>query len=307
MSIDFNYLGKTSNVTALDYVGQRLGLYRNTNESLEDFKERCISCFVYPSGGTNEGQSAGHARGLNQRVRNIGYIKIDPDYRIYFNGYSLVVYYADSVEQERVTELEYKLTDHISIERFKTEFEALSVLNEVVIDEDKYLTKDLCFLFPFSNYSVARSTIKPGTSSFSQSLGTIVIPESIRSDTKYLKNKVASAEFMLLEGDFFLDEESGRISIYESMENANTEFSIIYNYYMKYIPIWYCPVMSYQLSPIVSSSNNTIDIDSEEFNTFGTETNQEILDMVFMTKLVNAGWKNSRGSAESVSGTYYDK
>jgi len=306
MSIkDFNYLGKESNVTSIDYIGQKFGVYRNQNESLVDFKYRCLSASTYPSSISNSGQSSGHGRALGHPPKDIGYIKIDPELRIYFNGYELNVYWANSIEGERELLLSYKITDHKTIETFKNDFEALSANNEVVIDEEKYLTKDLCFLMPFVNFGTAKKSLLGGNYIMPGTLDLVVLPDSIRGKGSFLKNKVNTPEEVLEIGDFYYDEVTRSFHLFD---NDDRELmTVIYSYYHKYLPLVYCPVMSYRISPIIASSNALIDYNNLAPDAFVGSENPEILDLAFFSKLVNAGWKANETSAVAVNGTYYDK
>ena len=98
-NITFPYLGKESLVTDLDSIGAKYGLYRLENETLETFKKRVLSIFIYEHNQTESGLSFFLSRALGAVPENAGYIKIADNYRVTNDGVNIKIYDVDSIAE----------------------------------------------------------------------------------------------------------------------------------------------------------------------------------------------------------------
>jgi hypothetical protein len=84
-------IGVTSTALELDHVASKYGLYRHEAETLANFKERFLSVFSFPTNNSEVGFAAAIARSLNTYPRIIGYMEVNPEVGISYDGFKLII------------------------------------------------------------------------------------------------------------------------------------------------------------------------------------------------------------------------
>lgn len=294
--------GQEQTILEIDYIGQRYGLFRQENETVENFKRRILSLFVYESNTTDVGYSSAAARALGAYPAAIGYINItDSDYRIRFDGHKLVIY-SDIAEEE----IFFDTLDSISIGEI-AEYLVDNAIGEIVFSQDKYKVKEIGFLFPFTNFENNRDiAIRPGlTDLFDRH----IIGDSFKSKSEYFKTQKISADLVTSKGDYYFDGVN-RLIVYD--DGTKTQFGISYSKRWQHVPIIYCPVAIKGLPALAmgSQTNNYTDKMNVTLSDTGifTEIDHDYLELFWKSLVVdNKVWKANQTSPVSVSGTYYGK
>lgn len=294
--------GQEQTILEIDYIGQKYGLFRQEDESIENFKKRILSLFINESSETESGYSGAIARAFGTYPRPVGYIHItDENYRIRFDGYKLTIYsdidteekYFDVLDSVSVGEIDQYLLDN--------------EIGEFVYLDEKYKTKEIGFLFPFANFENRREiTITLGVVDI---FDRHIIPDSFKSKSPYFAIQKISSDLVQVKGDYYFDGVN-RLIIFD--DRSKVQFPISYSKIWQYVPIVYCPVMikGLQSLSLTSETNDYSDkmnvtlADTGIFN----EIDPNYLGL-FWAALVadNKVWKANQTSPVSVSGTYYGK
>jgi hypothetical protein len=243
--------GQEQTILEIDYIGQKYGLFRQEDESIDNFKKRILSLFVNESSETESGYSGAIARAFGTYPKPVGYIRItDENYRIRFNGYKLTIYsdidteekYFDVLDSTSIGEVDQYLIDN--------------EIGEFIYLDEKYKTKEIGFLFPFANFENRRETRATlgGINLFDRH----IIPDSFRSKSEYFTTQKISSDLVQVKGDYYFDEVN-RLLIYD--DKSETQFAITYSKIWQYVPVVYCPVMikGLQSLSLTSETNNYSD------------------------------------------------
>jgi len=296
------YGEKETTVQDIDYIGLKYNLFRLEDESIEDYKERVLSVFVYPGNSSASGLSAYLTRIFGVSPRIIGYLWCPEDHFIKWNAGNLSAYdYLGNLEESYSLLLGSDLT-----------VDTLSNLGELAISleliDQKDRAKGLAFIMPFENYKTRiTQKLRPGLSHLEDRP---VVPDSIRSNSDYVITQVDSPDLIVRLGDFYFDG-NGKIITYD--DGRQLDFEISYTKKWDLIPLVYCPISIYGLQSLIPS-------DAENFIVPGLnmarapsganndEINKDALQF-FWNGFVNnsRAWKSSGSSPVSVKGTYYGK
>lgn len=294
--------GQEQTILEIDYIGQKYGLFRQEDESIENFKKRILSLFVNESSETESGYSGAIARAFGTYPRPVGYIHMtDENYRIRFDGYKLTIYsdidteekYFDVLDSVDIGEVDQYLIDN--------------EIGEFVYLDEKYKTKEIGFLFSFANFENRRE--------IRATLGVLdifdrhIIPDSFRSKSEYFKTQKISSDLVQAKGDYYFDGVN-RLVIFD--DRSAIQFGITYSKLWEYVPIVYCPVMikglhSLSLTSETNDYSDKMNVTLPDTGIFN-EIDHDYLEL-FWGALVadNKVWKANQTSPVSVSGTYYGK
>ena len=229
-------IGNVSTTLELDHVASKYGLFRHETESLANFKERFLSLFTFPTNNSEVGFAAAVARSLNTYPRVIGYMEVNPEVGISYDGFKLVI------NGEEIT---YALKNKY-LEDLVDEYGEFFTL---YLDDSKYLYKNIEFIFPFSNYFLRKEElVNPGTNYLKDDF---IINNTFRSSSPYFQNQKISADLVISKGDYYFDG-AHTLLVYPS---DNTEgIAISYAQSWNYIPIVYCPVSIFSMTNLLSES-----------------------------------------------------
>lgn len=303
-NITFTYLGKEGVVTDLDSIGAKYGLYRITDESLEAFKKRVLSIFIYEHNQTESGISFFLSRALGATPENVGYIKIADKYRLENDGVHIKVYEVNNIAETQ-TEIYSIFSSESNMETFKSDFEDLDANNFIYIKDDKFLSKQLCFFTNFSNSSpMIKVSVSSGVSKLMRFGGFKINPNSLSSDSDFLRIKVATPNLVTEKGKYYFDESDSTLITYSDTGIDN--FMVTYCGSYKYIPFSYSPIRAVSLGRIIEFEDSSFIYDQASQYIAGLPADQ--IDLLWDAYVNNnLLWKANQTSPLALSGTYYGK
>ena len=292
--------GLEQTILEIDYIGQKYGLFRQEDETIENFKLRILSLFVHESSETENGYSGAIARAFGTYPKPVGYIHItDENYRIRFNGYKLTIYSNMNTEEKY-----FDVLDSVSIGEVD-QYLIDNEIGEFIYLDEKYKTKEIGFLFPFTNFENRREVkARAGVLNL---FDRHIISDSFRSKSQYFTTQKVSSDLVQVKGDYYFDGVN-RLIIFD--DNYKIDFPISYSKIWQYVPVVYCPVMvkGLQSLALTSETNNYSDKMNLTFSDTGifNEIDHNYLEL-FWNSLVadNKVWKANQNSPVSVNGTYY--
>lgn len=287
-----NYADSVDLTLEIDYIGQRFGVFRMENESLDNFKQRILSIFIFENSTKETGYSVAIARSLGVAPKYVGYIEISNGL-VSFDGNKMTgTLISDSIFSDRS-----KLYD-LSI------FLREQAIGQLHLDDTSYLQKNITFFLPFKNFEIRKEvTLKPGINVLKD---THIDSTSIRSNSFYFQRMRATVNEVLTVGDYYFDGESTFI-VYDNGSNAS--FQISYSKIWQYIPIFYCPVSVVKLSKFIEDMPFNVDSLKQDF-TYGeitssfVPTKQEV-DIIWNCFFSGNIWKAHQNNPVSVNGTHY--
>jgi hypothetical protein len=284
----------------IDYIGQKYGVFRDENETTEDFKARLLSALVFPNSYSDLGYSYGLSRSLNCYPRIIGYMHLDDDYCINYDGHSLKIY--DSIGGAIV--LVKDTLDNFTIGDL-VEFFNDNGIGTIYCENPEYLNKNIAFLNNVLNFESKRDMLAfEGMSYLSDKY---IDFTSIRSDSEHVRFDVGSPELITKIGEYCW-QAPNKLFTYDS--NRAIPIVISYSRRWEYIPLIYVPVKVIGLTKLLDASadSNKVSLIQEEenFPTIYNEMNKEYKEILWNGLMQNSSlWKANTISPTSVLGTYY--
>ena len=278
-------IGVISTALELDHVASKYGLYRHENETLANFKERFLSVFSFPTNNSEVGFAAAIARSLNTYPRIIGYMEVDPGVKISYDGFKLIINGEEIPYALRNKYLEDLVNDH-------------GWVFTLYLDDEKYLYKNIEFIFPFSNYLLRKEElVKPGVNYLKDDF---IVNGTFRSSSIYFQNQKLTADLLAAKGDYYYDGQHTLV-IYPSDNVESIGISYAQNW--SYIPIVYCPVSIFSMTNLI---NEPLIPFIENGNSF-TDTTEELYKDLLWESFTqnNIFWKANQNSPRSEFGTYY--
>jgi hypothetical protein len=280
---------KDFNQTELDHIAQRYGIYRFETETLQEFKDRILSIFIYASSNTDYGYSTAAARAVGSYPRSIGYIKLttNPPVALEIKDFGL---YADDIKI-------FDLIDNVSVKDLETYLVDNSI-GEIYLSDSKYLNKNLSFILPFANTKYRKTIdLSPGINYLND---LTVIDETFQSDSIYFLTQKASPDLLTKRGDYYYEAATNRMFVYP--DRLAQVVTISYCSKNSLIDLVYSPVRVISLSK--SDLSNTIY--KENGSNRDSVLDQKYMDFMWEALINNnALWKANADGAVSVNGTYY--
>lgn len=296
------YGEKETTVQDIDYIGLKYNLFRLEDESIEDYKERVLSVFVYPGSSSASGLSAYLTRIFGVSPRVIGYLWCPDDHFIKWNSGTLSAYDYEGNEEFSLN----LLTDGQLTVDSLSKLTELNIFTELIDDGD--LAKGLAFIMPFENYKTRiTQKLRPGLSHLEDRP---IIPDSIRSNSDYVITQVNSPDLITKLGDFYFDG-NDRIITYD--DGRQLDFEISYAKKWDLIPLVYCPISVYGLQTLIPSDPEDFVVSGINIaRSYSFSSSNEIGRIplnFFWDGLINNSriWKAAGNSPVSVKGTYYGK
>lgn len=287
-----NYADSIDLTLEIDYIGHKFGVFRMENESLDNFKQRILSIFVFENSTKETGYSVAIARSFGVVPKYIGYIKIDNGL-ISFDGNSLTgTVFLNSIlsENSKIYDFSLRLREQAA--------------GDLYIEDPSYLQKSMTFVLPFKNFEARKEiTLKPGINIVKDMH---IDSESIRSNSFYFQRMRSTVAQVASVGDYYFDGQNTFI-VYDNGQNAS--FQISYSKAWKYIPLFYCPVSVVKLSKFID--NMSFNVESLNQNlTFGEITDlflprKEDVDIIWNCLFSGNVWKAHQNNPVSVNGTHY--
>lgn len=301
------YSEKETTIQEIDHIALKYGLLRLENESIEAFKERILSLFIYPGSLSSAGLAAYLSRKFGVAPKIVGYLHIPGNMFVHYSNSVLKASpFDDGSSQEIITSKNIDLP----LEKLSTAFADVNELESenpvsVIILEEAYSSKNCVFIMPFENYKIrATQKIRPGISSLEDSG---IISNTIKSNSDYVVTQVQSASLITKIGEYYFDGESKIITF---DDGTNFEFEISYSKKWDFVPLVYCPIAAMGLAATIPS-----DFENYEFADLniarspygGLDTiSKDKLNLLWAALVKNARiWKAKSDSPVSVKGTYH--
>ena len=280
-----NPIGTLSTTLELDHMASKYGLFRHETETLANFKERFLSVFSFPTNNSEVGFAAAIARSLHTYPRIVGYMEVDPGVVISYDGFKLIIDGEEIPYALRNKYLEDLVNDYGS--QFT-----------LYLDDEKYLYKNIEFIFPFSNFLLRKEKIvRPGTNYLKDDF---IVAETFRSSSPYFQNQKLTADLLTAKGDYYFD---GKHTLVVYPSDNLDSISISYAQNWNYIPIVYCPVSVFSMTNLI---NDPLIPFIENGNSFIDSTEELYKDLLWESFTQNnIFWKANQNSPRSEFGTYY--
>jgi len=278
-------IGTITTTLELDHMASKYGLFRHETESLANFKERFLSLFSFPTNNSEVGFAAAIARSLNTYPKIIGYMEVDPGVKISYDGFKLIINGEEYPYALRNKYLEDLVNDH-------------GFIFTLYLDDEKYLYKNIEFIFPFSNYSLRKEEIvQPGTNYLKDNF---IINNTFRSSSPYFQSQRLTADLVVAKGDYYFDG-ANTLIVYPSDNKEG--ISISYAQSWTYIPIVYCPVSVFSMTNLFNDESIPFIENGNDFTDSTEELYKDLLWESFSQN--NIFWKANQNSPRSEIGTYY--
>lgn len=287
-----NYADSVDLTLEIDYIGQRFGVFRTEDESLENFKQRILSVFIFENSTKETGYSAAIARSLGVVPKYIGYIEVYNGL-LSFDGNMM----SGTVLSNSILSKDSKIYDFgLSLRE-----QAAGLLH---IDDPSYLQKNMTFILPFKNFEIRKEvTLRLGVNVLKDMH---IDSESIRSNSFYFQRMRGTVAEVATLGDFYFDGESTFI-VYDNGSNAS--FQISYSKVWDYIPLFYCPVSVVKVSKFIDNMPFNVNALTDDF-TFGEMVDsfvptEEDVKIIWNCLFSGNIWKAHQNNPVSVNGTHY--
>jgi len=284
----------------IDHIGQKYGVFRDENESLEAFKDRLLSALVFPNSQSELGYSYALSRSLNCYPRIVGYMSLGGTYCINYDGHSLKIY--DSIDGDLIFTKDS--LDNFTIRDLSIYLDDNNIGN-IFIEDEQYYSKDIAFLNNLLNFEVKRDTIVFEGMSY--------LPDkyidftTLRSDSEHIRWEVASSDLITKKGEYCW-QAPNKLFTYDS--NGSIPIVISYSSRWEYIPLIYVPVKVIGLPKLLDASKDADKVsiieEQEGFPPVYNELNKEYKEILWKGLMQNSSiWKANTISPSSVLGTYY--
>jgi len=275
--------------TELDHIAQRYGIYRLETETLQEFKDRILSVFIYVSSNTDYGYSVAAARSVGSYPRSVGYIKLttNPPVALELKEFGV---YVDDIKI-------FDLTENISIKDLET-YLVDNEIGELYLADSKYLNKNLSFILPFANTQYRKTIdLSPGINYLND---LSVVNETFQSDSIYFLSQKTTPDLLTKRGDYYYDSATNRMFIYP--DRLAQVITISYCSKNSLIELIYSPVKVISLSK--ADLSNTLY--KENASNRDYKFDYKYIDFMWEALINNnALWKANADGAVSVNGTYY--
>lgn len=314
MSVLAPYVSDTEVGLDIDNKAALYGLYRFTDESLENFKNRILSTFIYESSNSESGYSYAAARALGAYPKVIGYLRLNEySTKIMHDGINVTSQDMEYDIEDEIfsvtTKKSLNLLEDLTLEKVKSELEQDNSASIILFD-NKYLTKDMRFIMPFkTEVTTSFDNVRPGSNFLYKTLGIYIDPTTFRNRSLFLKRKLIDPSLLIEIGDYYFNSETGQLILFDD-GSISSDVEILYRKVWKYIPIVYCPVSVITLDKLkyVGNTNFGLENASEVVNNIfsAEDLNPEILNYFWDAFISNNSvWKANQTSAVAVNGTYY--